>query len=70
MSFDRPVLRVEDEDTGMPCSFDGESFDRAIIPLCESPATKALVDTSDDDFHWAHLCAEHAEIVIRHEAQR
>jgi hypothetical protein len=61
VSFPDPTLVIEDEpDNDMPCGFDFESF--TIGFDCPVRADKVLVDT-DDNFHWAHLCYEHALLV-------
>lgn len=62
MSYGNPTLVVRDEDTDTHCGFDFETF--AIGFDCPDLATKVLIDTSDDNFHWAHLCPPHAEKVM------
>lgn len=52
------TYRVEQEENDMPCGFDYESFNDGFY--CHAIATKVIVENGNE-FHWAHLCAEHAE---------
>ena len=67
MSFSNPTLVMQDEpENDMPCGFDFEGFTFGYD--CQEPATKVLVDTSDNDFHWAHLCPKHAQAEMERQA--